>query len=64
MISRQLIRRYPLFADLEPEEVELLARSGEQMLANTGDAFFQEGDDLDHFYLVLPEHYPVSMADG
>ncbi len=61
MISAQLIRRYPFFADLEPKDVEIVARSGDEKKVQAGDAFFHEGDELDHFYLVVEGAVAIVM---
>jgi CRP-like cAMP-binding protein len=52
MISPEIIRRFPIFAKLDNEQIETLAKLGDQVPANPGDVLFKEGDKLDKFYLV------------
>ena len=53
MISPEVIRRYPFFAGLDHEYVVTLAKVAEEMTIDAGDYLFHEGDQLDHFYMVL-----------
>ena len=53
MISPELIRRYPLFAGLNAEEMLLLAQAGDEIALAPGQFLFQEGDRLQSFYLVV-----------
>jgi CRP-like cAMP-binding protein len=53
MVSPELIRRYPIFAGLSLEQITTLAEVAEEMAVNADYYFFQEGKELDHFYIVL-----------
>lgn len=53
MVSPELIRRYPLFAGLSLEEITILAQAAQEMSVAAGRYFFREGDELDHFYIVV-----------
>ena len=53
MISPEVIRRYPFFAGLEHEHIVMLANVAEEMKIEAGEYLFHEGDQLDHFYMVL-----------
>lgn len=52
MISIELIRRYPFFADLTDEQLYRLADTGTLEDLEAGFNFFWEGDDLDRFFFV------------
>jgi CRP/FNR family cyclic AMP-dependent transcriptional regulator len=47
-----LIKESPVFADLEPEYLELIAGCGQNAAFDAGDRLFKEGDEADTFYLV------------
>ncbi|HET7567944.1 MAG TPA: cyclic nucleotide-binding domain-containing protein [Gaiellaceae bacterium] len=47
-----MIRESPVFADLEPEDLELVAGCGQNVAFDAGDRLFKEGDEADSFYLV------------
>jgi CRP/FNR family transcriptional regulator, cyclic AMP receptor protein len=53
MVSPELIRRYPFFAGLSLDEIELMARVGDELAVPTDHRFFREGEPLDAFYLVV-----------
>jgi CRP-like cAMP-binding protein len=53
MISPEVIRRYPFFAGLDHEYIVMLAKVAEEMTVDAGGYLFREGDQLDHFYVVL-----------
>jgi len=53
MISPEVIRRYPFFAGLDHEHIVTLAKVAEEMSIDAGEYLFHEGDQLDHFYMVL-----------
>ena len=53
MISIELLRRYPFFAGLREDYMAALAQSACEEFVDEGNYFFQEGDILDHFYLVV-----------
>lgn len=53
MVSPELIRRYPLFADLSMEQIVELAQLADEVPVEAGHPFFREGDALDNLYIVL-----------
>ena len=53
MVSPELIRRYPIFAGLSFDQITILADLAEEMGVNADYYFFQEGEELDHFYIVV-----------
>ncbi len=52
MISTELLKRYPFFASLNNGQLTTLADSAEIFEAEAGHQFFQEGDELETFFLV------------
>ncbi|KAA3656571.1 MAG: cyclic nucleotide-binding domain-containing protein [Chloroflexi bacterium] len=52
MISPELLRRYPFFAGLTHDQLVTLAKAAEEISVETGHVFFNEGDKLNHFYLL------------
>lgn len=61
MVSPELIRRYPFFAGLDLGQIELLARSAEEVSVDEGHRFFREGDELENFYLMIKGSADVVM---
>lgn len=53
MISPETIRRYPFFSGLSHENIVALADSAEEFQVEIGYLFFHQGEQLQHFYLVL-----------
>jgi CRP-like cAMP-binding protein len=53
MVSAELMRRYPFFSNLSKGQLEKLAQVGSELTVDAGHYFFQEGDELDQFYIVL-----------
>ena len=53
MVSPELIRRYPFFAGLSTEEIAILSQAAQEMAVDVDHYFFHEGDELDHFYVVV-----------
>lgn len=62
MISTELIRRYPFFSRLSSDQIVALARAGEELVVEPGYYFFREGDELQHFYLVLAGNVSVTIG--
>lgn len=52
MISTELLKRYPFFAGLNFGQLKSLAGSAQIFDVDAGYIFFQEGDELEMFYLV------------
>lgn len=53
MISPELIRRYPFFADLSMDQIVTLAQAAEELEVEAEHYFFHQGNELDHFYVVI-----------
>lgn len=53
MISPELLRRYPFFAGLTHEQLVSLAKISEEISVDAGHVFFNEGEKLNHFYLLV-----------
>jgi CRP-like cAMP-binding protein len=53
MVSPELIRRYPFFADLSMEQIVTLAQAADEVAVEVDHNFFREGEELDHFYIVI-----------
>jgi len=62
MISRQVILRYPFFADLNPDQVRALAEAASELAVEKNGYFFREEDFLDHFYLVVEGTAAILMG--
>ncbi len=53
MVSTELLRRYPFFAGLDHDRLSKLAKISDEISMGANQYFFQEEDDLNHFYLIL-----------
>lgn len=53
MISPEVLRRYSFFAGLNYDQLVTLAMMAEETDVEAGHRFFNEGDALDAFYLVI-----------
>jgi len=53
MVSPELVRRYPFFGGLDYNDIIKLAKVADEQTMEAGHYFFQEGDELTEFYLVL-----------
>lgn len=61
MISPELIRRYPFFAGLSLDQITALAKVGEEYAADEKHYFFHQGDELEHFYLLLEGEVGITV---
>lgn len=52
IMSVNLLARIPFFADLPPEELDLLASGLDMVNLNSGDILFREGEVGEHLYVV------------
>jgi CRP-like cAMP-binding protein len=52
MVSPELLRRYPFFAELSYDNIVALADAADERRYEAGHVFFHEDEDLSHFYLV------------
>jgi CRP-like cAMP-binding protein len=53
MVSPELIRRYPFFANLSMEQIVTLAQAADELEVPPEHYFFRVQEELDHFYVVL-----------
>ncbi len=68
MVSTELLRRYPFFANLSDKELRQLAMISDEKEISEGETLFASGDDADHLYLLqsggIDLHYVVSDDRG
>ena len=48
-----LLRRIPLFAQIDPSKLKLLAFTSERVAFEDGQALFKQGDEGDAAYVVM-----------
>lgn len=53
MISPEMIRRYPFFAGLNTEQIDTIAKEGEDLEVPEGHIFHRSNEALAHFYIVV-----------
>jgi len=53
MISPELIQRYPFFSGLSRAQITILTKAADEITVKAGHYFFQEGDKLKYFYMLL-----------
>jgi CRP/FNR family transcriptional regulator, cyclic AMP receptor protein len=53
MISPELLRRYPFFSFLTPEQQRSIAMIGEETSAAAGETIFHSGEPADTLYLLM-----------
>lgn len=53
MVSAELLRRYPFFADFSMEQLVTLAKSASQKSVAQDQYIFYEGEELHHFFIVV-----------
>jgi CRP/FNR family cyclic AMP-dependent transcriptional regulator len=61
MISPELLRRYDLFAGLDPAVFKQIAMIAEEAELAEGDLLFEEGKDADAFFLVVKGTIDIKM---
>jgi CRP-like cAMP-binding protein len=61
MISPELLRRYDLFAGLDPAMFKKIAMIGEEVDLAEGDLLFTEGEEADAFFLVIKGTVDIKM---
>ncbi len=49
----ELLRNIPMFANIEPSKLKLLAFTSERMTFNAGEALFKQGDPGDSAYVII-----------
>jgi CRP-like cAMP-binding protein len=58
----ELLRRVPLFANIDTSRLKLLAFTSERLTFDTGALLFREGDRGDSAYLILKGSVDVAVA--
>jgi CRP/FNR family cyclic AMP-dependent transcriptional regulator len=53
MASPETLRQYPIFVQLNDDQVKYLIEVSHEQTAEAGQFLFHKGDQLSHFYLVL-----------
>jgi CRP/FNR family transcriptional regulator, cyclic AMP receptor protein len=53
MISPELLRRYPFFSFLSPDQQRSIAMIGEEVNVLAGETIFHSGEPADTFYLLM-----------
>ena len=53
MISPELLRRFPLFAGLDPATLKEIAMAGEEVELRKGEWLFHQNDEADALYLIV-----------
>ncbi len=49
----ELLRNIPMFANIEPSKLKLLAFTSERLTFEAGDTLFNEGDTGDNAYIII-----------
>jgi CRP/FNR family cyclic AMP-dependent transcriptional regulator len=62
MIPTEILRRYPVFSGLKDDHKTTLAKSAVEFSVDEGHYFFQEGDILNQFFLVLEGTVEIVIA--
>ena len=58
----ELLRRVPIFAEIEPAKLKLLAFMSERVGFDPGKRLMQQGDPADAAYLIIDGHAEVILA--
>ena len=62
MISPERLRFYPFFGNFPHKNLLQLADMAEEMIVHPGDIIFQEGQEIDHIYLIESGAVGLSIA--
>lgn len=57
----ELLRKIPMFANIEPAKLKLLAFTSERLSYADGEALFQQGDPGDSAYLIITGQADVTI---
>jgi CRP-like cAMP-binding protein len=57
----ELLRRVPIFAEIEPSKLKLLAFMSERVGFDSGKRLMQQGDPADAAYLIIDGHAEVIL---
>jgi HEAT repeat protein len=59
-----VLRRVPLFSELDPEDLQRIAMTAQERLYPAGEALFQEGDYGDELIVIVQGSVRISKRDG
>lgn len=62
MISPETLRRFALFAGIDPAHFKDLAMAGEEVELEEGEWVFREGDEADSLYLIVSGTVDLKIA--
>lgn len=60
----EVLRRIPLFANIDPAKLKLLAFASQRMTYKPGAALFRQGDPGDAAYIVIEGNAEVVVGNG
>lgn len=60
MVSPELLRRFPFFGFLTPDQLDQIAMAADTVLVNRGDCLFETGQPADGFYLLISGAFELS----
>lgn len=64
MISPEILRRYPYFADVSEESLKEVAMISEEQVVASGTVLFREGDKADDLYIVAEGEVDIQYTLG
>jgi CRP-like cAMP-binding protein len=66
MISPEMLRRYPYFADASDESLRQLAMAGHEVKVHAGATMFDEDEPADQLYIIVHGEIDIvySLPDG
>jgi CRP-like cAMP-binding protein len=64
MISPEILRRYPYFANVRDESLRKIAMISEEEFIPAGRVIFREGDKADHLYIILQGEVDIQYTLG
>jgi CRP-like cAMP-binding protein len=64
MISPELLRRYPYFADVQEESLRQVAMISEEKSVPSGTVIFEEGDAADNLYIISGGEVDIEYTLG
>ncbi len=62
MISPEMLRRYPFFADMDDASIKAIAMIAEVIPLNAGEVLFQSGDPSNALYLLEDGNIETSLV--
>lgn len=60
----ELLRNIPMFANIEPSKLKLLAFTSERLTFEAGDTLFNEGDTGDNAYIIIDGEADVMIKSA